>query len=259
VQPPIEPGNIDLTQRPSHTNPDGSVSTVLTKSFNFDGREVLLPTIGPDGTPLSDQQAIDLYKQTGKHLGVFTNPASATAYAKIIHRQQESNPPVNNYAQPSALDPTQIEQLRQSLLTHSGQLDPNNPNGLAARMSGPYSKIDQQGQEGEATAISNQFRPKTSGGTQHLDKRSQSDSGSFNVAGDYKGSPGAGTTDLQNWRGPATDGGAQQVIQVPKGMTPEQYIKTLPDDVEGITDPKWGKQWLLIRQKNGSGNHTPIA
>lgn len=48
-----------------------------------------------------------------------------------------------DYSQPTALDPQGIEELRTSLLTQAGQLNPNNPNGLAGRMSGPYSKLDQ--------------------------------------------------------------------------------------------------------------------
>lgn len=84
----LEAGNVDLNNRPVVQNGD-KVSTVLSKSFNFDGREVLLPTVSDDGRLLSDREAIDQYQRTGKHLGVFKDPASADAYAEQLHRSQE--------------------------------------------------------------------------------------------------------------------------------------------------------------------------
>jgi hypothetical protein len=63
-----------------------------------------------------------------------------------------------DYSQPTALDPNQIEELRKSLLTQAGQMDPNNPNGLAGRMTGPYSKVDQNQQMGEAEDIASGVR-----------------------------------------------------------------------------------------------------
>jgi hypothetical protein len=84
----LEPGNIDLTHRPRVTNPDGSISTVRSMSANIDGREVLLPTVSDDGRLLSNDEAIAEYQRTGKHLGVFADPASATAYAQQLHGAQ---------------------------------------------------------------------------------------------------------------------------------------------------------------------------
>src|SRR5258708_13828693 len=71
---------------------------------------------------------------------------------------QTSPPPTSPYAQHSAIDPTGIEQLRQSLMTQAGQLDPNNPNGLSGRMNTPNSKLDMQMQGQEADSISRMFR-----------------------------------------------------------------------------------------------------
>lgn len=85
----LTPGNIDLAARPVVKNADGSISTVRSMSFGEDGREVLVPTVSPDGRVLSDDEAIDLYRRTGQHLGMFDNPDDATAYAESLHGQQE--------------------------------------------------------------------------------------------------------------------------------------------------------------------------
>lgn len=84
------PGNIDLTNRPQVHNPDGSTSTVLSMSFNEDGKEILVPRISDDGRVLSNQEAIDQYHRTGKHLGIFGSPEEATTYAQQLHQDQAS-------------------------------------------------------------------------------------------------------------------------------------------------------------------------
>lgn len=84
----LEQGNIDLNARPTVKNADGSISTVRSISANFDGQEVLIPTVSDDGKILSDKDAIKTYLRTGKHLGKFDNPDDATAYAESLHDQQ---------------------------------------------------------------------------------------------------------------------------------------------------------------------------
>lgn len=81
----LEPGNIDLFGQPSVPNPRGGRSTVQSFSVNVDGREVLLPTVMPDGRLLSEDDAVKEYERTGRHLGIFSDPQSATAYAKQLH------------------------------------------------------------------------------------------------------------------------------------------------------------------------------
>ncbi len=82
------PGNIDLRRRPIVKNADGSFSTVRSMSVNFGNGEVLIPTISDDGLALSDEDAIKLYQRTGRHLGIFDTPESATAYAQMLHMNQ---------------------------------------------------------------------------------------------------------------------------------------------------------------------------
>lgn len=84
----LEKGNIDLKNRPIVRNKDGSISTVRSMSANFDGKEVLIPTVSDDGRIMNDDEAIDNYLRTGKHLGMFSTPDDATAYAERLHDDQ---------------------------------------------------------------------------------------------------------------------------------------------------------------------------
>lgn len=86
----VENGNIDLASRPGVKNADGSESTVRSMSFNDGkGREVLVPTV-VGGKVVSDDEAIANYRKTGQHMGVFSNPQDATAYAQKVHKDYEN-------------------------------------------------------------------------------------------------------------------------------------------------------------------------
>jgi hypothetical protein len=96
----LERGNIDLHDRPSVRNPDGSISTVRSASSEIDGKEVLYPTVAaPDegtfGTSKSknpriirSKEAADIYRKTGQNLGKFRTTKQADQYAMALHRMQ---------------------------------------------------------------------------------------------------------------------------------------------------------------------------
>ena len=85
-------GNIDLYNRPQYRNPDGSVSTVDSMSFNDNGQEVLVPTVGfgsyGQPTRMNDDQAIQRYYDTGEYLGKFNSIPDADRYAQQLHNAQ---------------------------------------------------------------------------------------------------------------------------------------------------------------------------
>jgi len=85
----IEQGNIDLTNRPVVKNPDGTISTVRSISVEIDGQEILIPTVSDDARIMSNEEAIQQYRQTGRHLGKFSSVEAANRYARQIHKEQE--------------------------------------------------------------------------------------------------------------------------------------------------------------------------
>ena len=80
----LEKGNLDLRNRPSVDD-----STVLSFSVNIDGQETLLPSV-VNGEILSEDAAIEHFRRTGEHLGVFDGPESANLYAEALHDDYEN-------------------------------------------------------------------------------------------------------------------------------------------------------------------------
>lgn len=83
----LEKGNIDPYSRKVEHRADGSIATVESFSVNMDGKEVLLPRV-IDGKTVSTDAAIEHYKKTGEHLGMFDTPEHASAYAQKFHENQ---------------------------------------------------------------------------------------------------------------------------------------------------------------------------
>lgn len=110
----VEAGNINIWNRPTVQNADGSHSTELSISIGTDKGETLIPTIAdgkfltPDGKmpplvngkvpPAEDwdkypawkalkQNAVQRFRDTGENLGTFANPDDADAYAGILHNR----------------------------------------------------------------------------------------------------------------------------------------------------------------------------
>jgi hypothetical protein len=83
---PLEQGNTNLVKQPRVKNADGTTSTVDSRSYNIDGKEVLLPSVTQDGRHLTkDEEILDEYKKTGKHLGKFRDPEMANKFATQLH------------------------------------------------------------------------------------------------------------------------------------------------------------------------------
>jgi hypothetical protein len=81
-------GNIDLDNRIVVANPDGGFSTELSFSTEFDGVEVLLPTV-INGSIVSEEEAVEHYLASGEHLGKFSCWQLAEVYAEVLHLRQE--------------------------------------------------------------------------------------------------------------------------------------------------------------------------
>lgn len=101
VQGMLKEGNINIYSRPKVKLSDGSTATVRSMSVSdSSGREILLPTIGPNGEDWTAKQAIDNWRRTGDNLGTFQDQESADKYAQELHEQQDrlyvSGEEVNN-------------------------------------------------------------------------------------------------------------------------------------------------------------------
>jgi len=118
----IEAGNIDLSNRPVIKNKDGTVSTEKSFSIGTDQGEVLIPQV-VGGKMLSQEAAINHYKKTGEHLGVFQDIPSANAAAEAIHNRGNVIIPHTGDAKYWYVDPNAAGVAMPQELLH--RMDPN--------------------------------------------------------------------------------------------------------------------------------------
>lgn len=89
-------GNTNLANRPVLRNPDGSRSTESSASFGTDKGETLLPTV-INGKRLTNDQALNAYQQSGKHMGIFDTPENADNYASGLEAVHEKEAAAGKY------------------------------------------------------------------------------------------------------------------------------------------------------------------
>lgn len=87
----VERGNIDLHNRPVVENKEtGGKSTVYSMGIGIEhGREALIPRVSDKGIVLSEKDAIDQFRKTHKHLGIYENREAAKRAAEKLHKDQE--------------------------------------------------------------------------------------------------------------------------------------------------------------------------
>lgn len=83
------PGNIDLMHRPIVETPEGPATVRSITITNDNGNAVLIPTVSAKGYIMSNEEAIQHFRETGQQLGVFKNEKMANRYAEHLHRAQE--------------------------------------------------------------------------------------------------------------------------------------------------------------------------
>lgn len=141
----VAKGNVDVANRPNIDNGDGTHSSVFSMSFGTDKGEVLVPGVG-DGTTyplrkLTNDEALDQYKKTGKNLGTFKDAKAANAYAETLHKDQQK---YGNTPKPT--NTTRRERVR----TPAAPTAPGTPSGT------PGDRIlGHKGTPDEATAKKN--------------------------------------------------------------------------------------------------------
>ena len=106
----IEPGNIDIANRPRVVNDDGTISTVRSISIGVDGNTVVIPTVKRGGV-MSNEEAVQTFQKTGEHLGVFASQGAADDYSEALHQQQEEQMNRGGFTVAEFIDPVRRKAL----------------------------------------------------------------------------------------------------------------------------------------------------
>jgi hypothetical protein len=81
---PKVPGILPFDIQNRVENPDGTISTIKTISFNDGTGEILIPTIVKN-KELSEEEAIDYYYKSGESFGTFKSVEDANRMAEYLH------------------------------------------------------------------------------------------------------------------------------------------------------------------------------
>ena len=82
--PTLDPGS-----QPAVQNENGDISTVRTMGFEDNGRQVNVPSVPAEGGRImSNEEAYQRYKETGKHLGKYDTIDEASTAAERLHQQE---------------------------------------------------------------------------------------------------------------------------------------------------------------------------
>jgi hypothetical protein len=91
----VSPGNLKIDGRIELPRPDNSISTMSTITIGLDGgKAALIPTV-INGIQLSPEEAIQVFKDTGEHFGIFDSEASANKYDEQMHNEHQMTGPKN--------------------------------------------------------------------------------------------------------------------------------------------------------------------
>ena len=82
-------GTLDPARQPAVQDAHGNISTVRTIGINDNGREVNIPTVPLEGGRImSNDEAVQRYRDTGNHLGKYDTPEAAGAAAEALHQRE---------------------------------------------------------------------------------------------------------------------------------------------------------------------------
>jgi GH24 family phage-related lysozyme (muramidase) len=126
---PVDPNaaTLDPLQQKPVQNADGSISTVRTIGIEDQGKEVNIPTVPPEGGKImSNAEAEQRYRDTGKHLGKFDSVEAAGAAAEKLHQDEASRISEQPQGQQPAMTP-EIAKALTDAFKDQDRVAPNAP------------------------------------------------------------------------------------------------------------------------------------